>query len=288
MKYGRLALALSMLLAWPVLPAVAAEEHPKVLGKHLVEHLGCLYCHGLGGRKGLENPDAVRKYIPGWDEQAFIARYPSDEGLRQVIIKGRFPQRAKDAKGNPIPMPPWGNRIKPGELDAIVAYIMSLRETPVSAHEKGGLGAVEDDDDGSSLLPLPVSVDEPRVPHRTDGPNPQIALGKGLVNHLGCLYCHGLGGREGLPNPSAMRKHVPAWDSKEFIARYPVDDGVRYVITNGRKPQKDPAVSGTPIPMPPWGNRIKPNELDAIVAYIWSLRDTPVSSHQKGGLGSGE
>jgi len=103
---------------------------------------------------------------------------------------------------------------------------------------------------------------------------------------LGCLHCHGLGGRQGIPNPNAVRKYVPAWDEEEFITRYPVDDGIRYVITNGRYPAKDPAATSSPVPMPPWGNRLKPLEMDAIVSYIFSLRNTPMESHGTGGRGA--
>lgn len=115
--------------------------------------------------------------------------------------------------------------------------------------------------------------------------NDPVRFGRALVQHLGCLYCHGLGGRQGIENPNAVRKHVPAWDSEEFIRRYPVDDGVRYVIEKGRTPAKDPEATGSPVPMPPWGNRLNKDEMDAIVAYIWSLRQTPVATHPKGGRG---
>ena len=116
--------------------------------------------------------------------------------------------------------------------------------------------------------------------------NDPVKFGGKLVEHLGCLYCHGLGGRQGIENPNAVRKHVPSWDSPEFVRRYPVDDGVRYVIEKGRVPKKDPKAKGSPVPMPPWGNRLNKDELDAIVAYIWSLRNTPVSTHEKGGRGN--
>jgi len=78
---------------------------------------------------------------------------------------------------------------------------------------------------------------------------------------------------------------VPAWDEPAFAERYPVDDGVRFVITNGRVPEKDPKADGSPIPMPPWGNRLTKDEVDAIVAYIWSLRETPMATHPQGGRG---
>lgn len=280
--------ALPLMLAVAPGTAAATETDPVRLGAGLVEHLGCLYCHGLGGREGLENPNAMRKYVPAWDEEAFIRKYPNSEGVRDVIREGRFPRKDPKADGNPIPMPPWGNRVTDQELDAIVAYIWSLRETPAEAHAKGGRGrdVGGEGDERLSLLDRlrgRTGPEEPTAP--TPGDDRTVAVGKGLVEHLGCLHCHGLGGRQGLDNPNAVRKHVPAWDSDEFTRRYPVDDGVRWVISNGRIPEQDPKAEGNPVPMPPWGNRLNQEELDAIVSYIWSLRETPVSSHDKGGRG---
>jgi mono/diheme cytochrome c family protein len=278
---------------WGISPEI--QNDPVKFGGKLVEHLGCLYCHGLGGRQGIENPNAVRKYVPAWDEKAFIKRYPTPEKVRETIRNGRFPDKDPKADGSPIPMPPWGNRLNDKELDAIIAYIWSLRATPVDAHPKGGVGAIEtaeQDAPESPLTGLPVAIPAPdttsKAHTKPPGADNPVTLGHDLVEHLGCLYCHGLGGRQGINNPNAVRKHVPSWDSPEFIHRYPVDDGVRYVIEKGRVPKKDPKADGSPIPMPPWGNRLTKDELDAIVAYIWSLRQTPVSSHEKGGRGSEE
>ncbi len=271
----------------------AMEDNQVKLGEDLVEHLGCLYCHGLGGKKGIDNPNAKRRYVPAWDEKEFIERYPVADGVRYVITNGRFPEKARGATSSPIPMPPWGNRLSEDEMDAIVAYIWSLRETPTSSHAKGGRGSIPTPDDkaiAARQAMLTANGDE--AADDTAGqmvpagpPGSPVALGQGLVEHLGCLYCHGLGGRQGIDNPNAERKYIPAWDEKEFIERYPVDAGVRSVITNGRFPDKARGAKGSPIPMPPWGNRLSKEEMDAIIAYIWSLRETPVESHDKGGRG---
>jgi len=287
-RRGILAFALAVALLWVGLPqgARASEKDTVKLGADLVEHLGCLYCHGLGGRKGLDNPNAKRKYVPAWDEKAFTERYPVPDKVRQTIREGRFPEKAADAKGSPIPMPPWGNRLSDKEMDAIIAYIWSLRETPVAAHPQGGRGATIPDAVPEHLPPMIPDVDtEPRAHGMVPEDKDPAYVGKQLVEHLGCLYCHGLGGTKGLDNPNAKRKYVPSWDEKAFAERYPVDDGVRYVIQNGRIPEKDPKAEGSPIPMPPWGNRLTKDEIDDIVAYIWSLRDTPMDSHPHGGRG---
>ena len=275
----------SVALLAPAVPVPAVEKDPVVLGHDLVEHLGCLFCHGLGGREGIVNPNAKRKYVPSWDDPEFVKLYPTDEKVRETIRKGRFPDKADDATGSPIPMPPWGNRLDPEEVDAIIAYIWSLRETPVSSHPQGGLGA--EDAESAYLPPLKGEAPAPdadmedhmHAPPETGG-GPQVAKGRSMVEYLGCLHCHGLGDRKGMENPNAKRKNVPSWDDPEFIKRYPVDDGVRWVIVNGRMPEKDPGATDDPVPMPPFGRMLSHEEMDAIVAYIWSLRDHPVKPHE--------
>jgi mono/diheme cytochrome c family protein len=266
-----------------------------VYGGKLVEHLGCLFCHGLGGREGIVNPNAERKYVPAWDDPEFAERYPTREKVRETIREGRFPDKADDATGNPIPMPPWGNRLSDGEVDAILAYIWSLRGTPVSSHPQGGQGA--DDARSAYLPPIHVTPEAPEPdtedhmhePPRT-GDGALVKQGRSMVEYLGCLHCHGLGGREGMDNPNAERKTVPAWDDPEFIRRYPVDDGVRWVIVNGRMPERAPDATDDPVPMPPFGRMLSTEEMDAIVAYIWSLRDRPAEAggHAQGQAGMAE
>jgi mono/diheme cytochrome c family protein len=271
-----------LVAAWAV-PAPAVEKDPGVRGHDLVEHRGCLFCHGLGGRKGIVNPNAKRKYVPSWDDPEFAERYPTPEKVRDTIREGRFPDKADDATGSPVPMPPWGNRLKPAEVDAIIAYIWSLRDTPVSSHPQGGRGA---DDAESAYLPTlkgeaPAPAEDMdehmHAPPETHG-GALVEQGRSMVQYLGCLHCHGVAGHEGMENPNAKRKHVPAWDDEDFIKRYPVDDGVRWVIVNGRKPEKAPDATDDPVPMPPFGRMLSTEEMDAIVAYIWSLREPPVTA----------
>jgi len=263
------------------------RQNPAQYGEKLVDHLGCLYCHGLGGREGIMNPNAKdNKHVPSWDSPDFVKKYPTEDKVRETIEKGRHPDAIDNADTTPIPMPPWGNRLSDPEIDGIVAYIWSLRDTPTASHPEGGRGA---DDAQSAYLPgippeaapAPAEDDHDHMAPRTLD-TALVRKGASLVDYLGCLHCHGVGGREGMENPNAMRKHVPAWDDPEFIKKYPVADGVRWVIEKGRMPERDPKAEGTPVPMPPFGNQISEDEMDAIVAYIWSLREVPPSARDHG------
>jgi mono/diheme cytochrome c family protein len=263
---------------WGITPQ--DRENPPEYGEKLVQHLGCLYCHGLGGQKGITNPNAKEnKNVPSWDSPDFAEKYPTEDKVRDTIQKGRHPDAIENADTSPIPMPPWGNRLSDPEVDAIVAYILSLRDTSVASHPEGGRGA--DDAESAYLpgIPPPMAPPEEQDDHAHKAPRTLdtalVRKGASLVDYLGCLHCHGLGGREGMDNPNAKRKHVPAWDDPEFIKKYPVPDGVRWVIEKGRTPERDPDATDNPVPMPAFGNQISDDELDAIVAYIWSLRDVP-------------
>lgn len=268
-----------LILLGGVAATYAEEDDPVKLGRNLVQHLGCLFCHGLGGREGIVNPNAERQYVPAWDEAEFIEKYPDPEEVKKTIQEGRFPDKAENATGNPIPMPPWGNRLTEVEMDAIIAYIWSMRDTPVSAHEQGGWGAQAAKE--AYQPPLPVAArpaqkagaeHDHHVASMQAGESAQVQKGKALVGYLGCLHCHGQGDEKGMENPNAERKHVPNWDDEEFARRYAVADGVRYVIEKGRVPEKDPQAVGNPVPMPPFGGQVSEGEMDAIIAYIWSLR----------------
>ncbi|MBI5137939.1 MAG: c-type cytochrome [Nitrospirae bacterium] len=282
-----IALLLPASLLFAALPARAGQDAPQTpsaqtlkLGLGLVEHLGCLFCHGLGGRQGLDNPNAKeRKRVPAWDDPEFAKRYPDPAKVRQTIREGRFPERDPAATSNPIPMPPWGNRLTDPEMDAIIAYIWSLRETPTASHPKGGRWKTAELATGTITQPLPPEDTEVTHEHGAPGTggNALVEKGRGLVGYLGCLHCHGLGDSDSMPNPNARRDPVPRWDDAEFVKRYWVDDGVRYVIEKGRRPQKAPGATDEPVPMPPFGNMLDNQEMDAIIAYIWSLREQPMA-----------
>lgn len=274
------------LTAIPAWNAQAAAEDPVSLGRNLVQHLGCLFCHGLGGREGIVNPNAERGYVPAWDEKEFIEKFSDPEDVIKVIRKGRFPDAIVGATSTPIPMPPWGNRLKDEEMNAIIAYMWDLRKTPLESHQQGGWGAEEARIayepailvDREAMAAEAAAEEVHRHAPPMTGAGAQVTRGRALVEYLGCLHCHGVGDHPSMENPNAERKDVPVWDDAEFVRRYQVEDGVRYVIEKGRMPKKADGAEGTPVPMPPFGHLLTNDEMDAVIAYIWSLREAPVTA----------
>lgn len=131
-------------------------------------------------------------------------------------------------------------------------------DTPMSAWGKRHGGPLEDDDIDAIIGFLrslsdapPVAVDDERVaglPRRGRG-----------VYALHCVSCHGSEG-EGIDILSLANPTFRATASPGFL---------RYAVTHGR--------SGTP--MPAFGARLRPQQIDDVVAFILTLGDegsTPV------------
>jgi mono/diheme cytochrome c family protein len=79
--------------------------------------------------------------------------------------------------------------------------------------------------------------------------NQQIAQGKELYHRMPCVRCHG---------GNCVQNSSAAFDLRTF----PHDDKARFVnsVTNGKNGR-----------MPPWGDVLKPEEIDQLWAYVQSV-----------------
>ena len=132
-------------------------------GQWLFRHWGCFLCHGSEGRGGVANPNYIKDTIPAlnriadwmllYDAQdvavivdhlkrgtrldtlvasppvprfaVFLAQYHS---LQSLIRNGSVPGK-KDPRG-PTPtlrMPAWNQQLSEADVDAILAYLLTLR-----------------------------------------------------------------------------------------------------------------------------------------------------------------
>jgi DMSO reductase family type II enzyme heme b subunit len=95
------------------------------LGKRVYERVGCVTCHGVDGRGGIRNPNAISaEEVPPLVPAS--AGFTPDE-LKEKIRQGSVPARL-DPRG-PTPqrlMPPWHPTMSEDELDALTAYLLSL------------------------------------------------------------------------------------------------------------------------------------------------------------------
>ncbi len=135
-------------------------------------------------------------------------------------------------------MPVWGQVISARQVDDLIAYIHA------------GL---------------------PKVPTATPVMVPQgqgkAVEGQALYSLYGCVNCHGPNGLGGVPNPQSPDKSIPPLSGADFFKQFNTDAKIKDVIVSGSVIGRAPIVS-----MPHWGGIIPPDRLDALVAYIKTLK----------------
>jgi mono/diheme cytochrome c family protein len=104
---------------------------------------------------------------------------------------------------------------------------------------------------------------------------PAAERGKLIFNKAGCVACHGQFGGGGYPNNNVAGGLIPSLTN--------VSDGyskaeLHTKIQNGQISM--PADMSAPKPliyMPKWGDQLKPDEIDALVEYLFSLKPKAVA-----------
>jgi len=91
---------------------VPAGQGAAVEGQALYTLYGCVNCHGPNGLGGVPNPSSPDKTI----------QFDTDAKIKDVIVSGSVLGRAPI-----VSMPHWGGIIPPARLDALVAYIKTLK-----------------------------------------------------------------------------------------------------------------------------------------------------------------
>jgi len=135
-------------------------------------------------------------------------------------------------------MPVWGEVISKTQVSDLVAYI------------RAGLPQVAD------TQPVSVPV----------GQGDAVA-GAALYVRYGCVNCHGPNGLGGVPNPQSPDKTIPPLSGQDFRGEFNTDAKIADVIRSGSVIGKAPIVS-----MPHWGGIIPHPRLQALVAYIKTLK----------------
>lgn len=116
--------------AWPAggrpWDAPSINKDPLARGRLLFNRAGCVGCHGTGGAGGYPNNNVKGGLIPKLN--GVYETYTKPELVAKIKKGVRNPEKA-DPKG-PEPlvwMPAWGEKLDDSELDAVAAYLMSLR-----------------------------------------------------------------------------------------------------------------------------------------------------------------
>lgn len=104
---------------------------------------------------------------------------------------------------------------------------------------------------------------------------PPAERGALIFNKAGCVACHGQFGGGGYPNNNVAGGLIPTLTM--------VSDGyskseLHAKIQNGSIPlPNDPSAPRALINMPKWGDQLKPDEIDALVEYLYSLKPKPAA-----------
>jgi len=83
----------------------------------------------------------------------------------------------------------------------------------------------------------------------------------------GCINCHGPNGLGGVPNPQSPDKTIPPLSGQDFRHEFNTDRKILDVIRSGSVIGKQPIAS-----MPHWGGIIPAWQLNALVAYLKTLK----------------
>jgi cbb3-type cytochrome c oxidase subunit III len=137
-------------------------------------------------------------------------------------------------------MPVWGQVISHKQVDDLIAYIHA----------------------GLPSVPTATPVDVPSA-------QGLAVQGQALYMLYGCINCHGPNGLGGVPNPQSPDKTIPPLSGADFFKQFDTNKKITDVIRSGSVIGKAPIVS-----MPHWGGIIPPARLQALVAYIKTLKNT--------------
>lgn len=103
----------------------ALKADPVKRGRLIYSRAGCIACHGRGGSGGYPNNNVPGNRIPGLNN---VSATFTPEELRRKITQGVKPEKADPSGPEPlVRMPAWGSALDPDELDALIAYLLTLR-----------------------------------------------------------------------------------------------------------------------------------------------------------------
>jgi len=244
----------ALALVWSAVPAVRhvvvqAEETPAARGLRLADALGCFACHGPGGEGGINNPGSREGEVPAFVEQTQMMYVTGTHELREYVLDG-MPARRRDdpdylaeIERAAVRMPAYRPFLSERQVDDLVAYLRAA---------------------SGQVLPTGDAM---------------AFRGAELAVELACFSCHGPLGAGGVANPGSLKGYVPSFWGDDFDELVRDDDELRRWIVDGEIERiADHPVGGwffrrQALKMPAYGERLMPEEVDALVAYVRWIRN---------------
>ncbi len=163
-----------------------------------------------------------------------VAKTVGPAQLRSIIDHGL----GESANPTKPYMPVWGQVISTTQVNDLISYL------------RAG-------------LPQVPTAEPPAVPQGQGA----VVEGSVLYVAYGCINCHGPNGLGGVPNPQSPDKTIPPLTGQDFRKQFNTDAKIIAVIRSGSVIGKAPIVS-----MPHWGGIIPNDQLQAIAAYLKTLK----------------
>jgi mono/diheme cytochrome c family protein len=240
---------LVLLLIAGVLLALQVQPHlpPAERGRRLAERTGCFACHGPGGKHGVANPGRNDKTVPDFDEDDMMMYAKSTDVIREWIEDGVSKAKANSAtwkeqrKRGALKMPAFERRLSRRDIDDLTAYVAVMAE---------------------------MNEPEDTLAHH----------GLERAEALGCVGCHGPGGRLAQRNPGSLKGYVPSWEGADFpeLVRDRAEFGEWVEHGISKRFEKNSFahwfLRRAVLHMPGFGERLAPGDVDAIWAYVGWLR----------------
>jgi mono/diheme cytochrome c family protein len=248
MMRGIAAVVVGAALVALIAAAVARRPRlpPAERGRRVAERTGCFGCHGPDGIRGARNPGRMDKTVPNFEGDVMMYAKTPDE-IHEWIHDGVTRKKAASATWRAerdrgaLRMPAFKGRMSERDMEDLVAYVMAVSGMP---------------EPGDSLA----------------------ALGLQRGEELGCVGCHGPGGRLARPNPGSFKGCVPSWDGADFPEVVRDSAEFRQWVERGvsRRFERNPLAAfflrSAVLKMPAYEKHLRPGDVPARWAYVGWLR----------------
>jgi len=233
-------------------PQLPAAER----GRRLAERTGCYGCHGPEGLRGTSNPGRTDQTVPTWEGDLMMFGHdPGD--IREWIRDGVTRKRAQSATWREerdrgaLKMPAFKDRLSGSEISDLVAFVSAVHGIP-----------------------------EPE--------DSLVADGRERIAALGCVGCHGPGGRLARRNPGSLKGYIPSWDGADFPDLVRDEAEFRDWVERGvsRRFERNPMarffLERAVLKMPAFRSYLGAGDVEAIWAYVRWLRSPETQRASRG------
>lgn len=233
--------------------------------KAYFDEKGCIGCHMLGGEGNQIGPELSETGSKALHQ--FDFRYVRGEHTVFNWIYEHFLDPQAVTPGDPalgIPESAMPNyEMTREEAMRLTALILSF-----SAREE------------NPRRPIPHAFKVPAPPEKEPVYDNAVDAGRAVYQRMGCAACHGAGGRGGIPNKNMdLGGEVPPLI---YVAAGFTAEELKETIREGRHPARaDRLEPPPPLWMPAWKEKLTEEELDHLVAYLFSLNPHPKASQDK-------